>query len=126
MHAWDGVATIMAAMAEGRGALGAKGASTVSAPLGALACQRDATLRTLATTVVQCMPTATAAEDGTALYDVILRDTGTPTAQPTQRAHVLIATMARCTTVLLVLFPEGGGQPHDLGTVRVPLLPKHT
>ncbi|CAJ1006918.1 hypothetical protein Q4I28_002232 [Leishmania naiffi] len=70
--------------------------------VGELACQRDSFLRELTATVVSCEPTkaastaakkAKSAGDGAAAYDVILSDS--------------------------ILFPEGGGQPCDFGTLRV-------
>ena len=79
--------------------------------VGALACQRDSYLRTLTTTVLRCTPieakteepkkgkkgkkaavAPSVAEPAKLLYEVELEDT--------------------------VLFPEGGGQPADTGTIR--------
>ncbi|GET87256.1 hypothetical protein, conserved [Leishmania tarentolae] len=70
--------------------------------VGELACQKDSFLRELTATVVSCEPAKTAvatakkakgASNDTVAYDVVLSDS--------------------------VLFPEGGGQPCDYGTLRV-------
>ncbi|OWZ21996.1 Alanyl-tRNA synthetase [Phytophthora megakarya] len=64
------------------------------APPGALACQRDSSLRSLRTTVHKCLERVVPATKKTKaqrFYEVELHDT--------------------------VLFPEGGGQPWDTGTI---------
>ena len=60
----------------------------VGTAVGGLACQMNSYLRELDTTVVSCSPSAADAS----LFDVVLADS--------------------------VLFPEGGGQPCDLGTIN--------
>ncbi|KAJ3334253.1 Alanyl-tRNA editing protein Aarsd1 [Blyttiomyces sp. JEL0837] len=63
-----------------------------SAKVGELACQKDSFLKTLTATIISCTPsTATHSSAASSIYEVILTDT--------------------------ILFPTGGGQPHDIGTI---------
>eukprot|EP00842_Homolaphlyctis_polyrhiza_P005551 jgi/Hompol1/5998/HPOL_000163-RA len=64
--------------------------ATVSTPVGELFCQRNSFAKTLDATVVAC--TSVPLADGTPRYEVLLSDT--------------------------VIFPTGGGQPSDVGTIN--------
>ncbi|KAK7196102.1 hypothetical protein NESM_000544700 [Novymonas esmeraldas] len=70
--------------------------------VGELACQRNSFLRELTATVVSCEPAKV----------VAAKKTKTPTGDGAVVAYDVVLTDS-------VLFPEGGGQPCDHGTLRV-------
>ncbi|KDQ64267.1 hypothetical protein JAAARDRAFT_27889 [Jaapia argillacea MUCL 33604] len=81
---------------------------TTSIPVGLLACQRDPLLRELSTTVVSSrisQPTS-----------VPQNNKKKKSAQPTPPSESLLEVLLHDT----ILFPEGGGQPSDIGLITTP------
>ncbi|KAH7930096.1 ThrRS/AlaRS common domain-containing protein [Leucogyrophana mollusca] len=78
----------------------------LSIPVGLLACQRDPLLRELETTVVRCS---------------ISQSGPPPSSRTGKKAPVAVAPEHPTLEVILhdtVIFPEGGGQPSDIGIIK--------
>eukprot|EP00040_Diaphanoeca_grandis_P012798 m.64749 g.64749 ORF g.64749 m.64749 type:complete len:468 (+) comp23473_c0_seq1:80-1483(+) len=76
-----------------------------SVPCGSLACQKDSYLKTLSTTVISCNKVETPKED----------DAG----KKSKKKKVAVTNAEAWHVVLsdTILFPEGGGQPNDVGKI---------
>ena len=96
--------------------------ASLAVPCGELACQKDSMLRTLKTTVVSCTPRPAAAPEAGGKGGKKKgkkggkeADAGEAAADP--MAALLAGPLHDVVLVDTVLFPEGGGQPSDMGTV---------
>jgi alanyl-tRNA synthetase len=77
----------------------------MATPVGALACQRDTFLRQLATSIISIAPAA--------IHFTTTSTNNNKTVASAEKSQVEIVLQDT------VLFPEGGGQPHDVGEIAL-------
>ncbi|KAI0796846.1 Threonyl/alanyl tRNA synthetase [Abortiporus biennis] len=77
-------------------------------PVGLLACQRDPLLRKLFTQIISC----------TVAQTQPVSNVQRKSKKDTQKSQAAQSTLLEVITHDTVLFPEGGGQPHDTGVIH--------